>query len=126
MLLDTHILLWFLNDDSKLAATLKSLIEAEQNIYVSVVSLWEIAIKLNIQKLQLQYPFADLERLLEEQNIHIISISLADLEAYRQLPLHHRDPFDRLIISQAKNRGYSLVSQDANFKLYDVELIQTK
>ena len=124
MLLDTHILLWFLNDDSKFTTSLKARIEAEQNIYVSISSLWEIAIKLNIQKLNLQYPFAELEKLLEEQNIQIISISLTDLEAYRQLPLYHRDSFNRLIISQAKNHGYSLVSQDTNFELYDVELIQ--
>lgn len=69
MLLDTHIFLWFLNDDSKLTASLKANIEAEHNVYVSIVSLWEIAIKLNIQKSQLQYPFSELERLLEEQNI---------------------------------------------------------
>ena len=125
ILLDTHILLWYIRGDKKLTDDLRRLIEVSADtVHLSIVSLWEIAIKMNVGKLELN--FKDLEKILKAVKIDLIEITFSDLEIYKQSPLHHRDPFDRLIIAQAKNRGYSLVSQDANFNLYDIELIQTK
>ncbi len=127
ILLDTHILLWYIRGDKKLTDDLRRLIEVSADtVHLSIVSLWEIAIKMNVGKLELNCDFKDLEKILKAVKIDLIEITFSDLEIYKQSPLHHRDPFDRLIIAQAKNRGYSLVSQDANFNLYDIELIQTK
>ncbi|QHV00745.1 type II toxin-antitoxin system VapC family toxin [Synechocystis sp. CACIAM 05] len=123
MLLDTHTLLWFLDNDIKLPLHLKSLIEAKPKVYVSIVSLWEIAIKLNINKLRLNYAFTDLENLLADLNILVLNITWQHLEACRNLPLHHRDPFDRMIIAQAQQHNFSVISKDENFKKYNVNLI---
>lgn len=123
MLLETHTLLWFLDNDIKLPPNLKSLIEAKPRVYVSIVSLWEIAIKPNINKLGLNYAFVDLESLLKELNIEVLHITFQVLEAYRNLLLHHRDPFDRMIISQAQCHNLPAISKDENFKKYDINLL---
>lgn len=100
LLLDTHALLWWLNDDAKLGNHARGLIgDSENDVLVSVVSLWEITVKLRIGKLD-----ADLEEILAilpAQGFDRLDISDAHLIALAALPLHHRDPFDHLLMAQA-------------------------
>jgi PIN domain nuclease of toxin-antitoxin system len=121
MLLDTHALLWFLTNDARLPQPTQEQIETTELVDVSIASIWEIAIKLNIGKLTLNIAFEAIQTNLLDLNIEILSISFADAQTYRSLPLHHRDPFDRILIAQAMNRSLSLVSQDAQLNSYFIE-----
>ncbi|MGD1930491.1 MAG: type II toxin-antitoxin system VapC family toxin [Leptolyngbyaceae cyanobacterium] len=123
MLLDIHTLLWFLNNDAKLISSIKSTIENADYVVVSVVSLWEIAIKLSIQKLELDFAFAELPDFLIQLEIRILPLSFVDLEHYITLPLHHRDPFDRILIAQAVTNSLEIVSADTAFDAYAVRRI---
>lgn len=93
MLLDTHTLIWFLTNDARLPQPTQEQIETTELVYVSIASIWEIAIKLNIGKLSLNIAFEAIQTNLLDLNIEILSISFADTQTYRSLPLHHRDPF---------------------------------
>ena len=123
MLLDTHTLLWFLNNDSKLISTVKSDIENADQVVVSIVNLWEIAIKLSIQKLELDFALSELPDFLTQLEIRILPLTFADLERYITLPLHHRDPFDRILIAQAMTNSLEIVSADTAFDAYPVRRI---
>ena len=101
VLLDTHTFIWFVADDANLPAATKELIEVADVTFVSVVSLQEIAIKLNIGKLSLKGSFRDIEARMMETGIDNLPIIFADLVQYRHLPLHHRDPFDRILVAQS-------------------------
>ena len=87
----------------------------------SLISLWEIAIKVSIGKLELQLPFDDLPSALEVLSIEVLPLAWTDVNSYRDLPLHHRDPFDRLLVAQAMNRSLTLVSADMVFDQYPVQ-----
>ncbi|GAB4422306.1 MAG: hypothetical protein OHK0039_38230 [Bacteroidia bacterium] len=97
--------------------------DPDSHLSVSVVSLWELAIKINIGKLQLAYALDALIQSLETQGFIWCPITQADLTEYMNLPLHHRDPFDRTIIAQAIARGCTLISSDQTFKAYPVPVI---
>lgn len=123
-LLDTHALLWYLSGDENLSERCKDLIERKRNqAYLSVASIWEIAIKLNLNKLKLHQPFSQIEQGLRRFDIVTLPITFADALAYSSLPLHHRDPFDRMILSQAIANRLPIVSRDVNFDRYAVERI---
>ena len=100
-LLDTHVLIWFLDGNLRLSSRARQLVEDENNeVFVSIVSLWEIAIKNSLGKLELAQPFEQMfPRQLQENSIEILDISVEHLNAVRILPFHHRDPFDRLILA---------------------------
>jgi len=121
LLLDTHALLWFVANDTALAASARSLIENADEVLVSVASAWEIAIKVNLGKLSLDAPSA--ESFFEEQMRanSFAYLPIAPAHAFRAaaLPLHHRDPFDRLLIAQAFAEGLSLVTRE-NFAAYGI------
>jgi PIN domain nuclease of toxin-antitoxin system len=121
MLIDTHTLLWFLDDDSRLPASTKQRIENAETVLVSIVSLWEIAIKVNIGKLTLKTPFISIQQNLNTLGIDIAPITFADTETYLSLPLHHRDPFDRILIAQAISRNLVLVSRDTLLDAYPIQ-----
>src|SRR5262245_48438230 len=105
LLLDTHTSLWFFWDDPQLSPTAKALIEDPNNRkLVSVASCWEIAIKAGLGKLQLGEPSRTfLSREIARNNFEVLSITVAHATAVEHLPLHHRDPFDRLLIAQGLN-----------------------
>ena len=98
---------------------------ARENLFFSVVSLWEIAIKVNIGKLQLTSSFDEILIRLEFLKVEILPISLADAKTYIALPLstEHRDPFDRMLITQAMNRSLDVVSHDEKFDLYPIQRV---
>jgi PIN domain nuclease of toxin-antitoxin system len=120
LLLDTHTLIWFLDNDPRLPATTRTQIENTPTVFVSMASLWEIAIKANIGKLTLSAPFSTIEPNLVALGITQLPITFKDLEIYLSLPLHHRDPFDRILIAQAINYSLALVSQDTQMDAYAI------
>jgi PIN domain nuclease of toxin-antitoxin system len=123
MLLDTHTLLWFLDDDAKLCSNAKQQIEQADRTYISIISIWEIAIKIGIGKLKVEFDFKDLPQILLQLNIEILPITFADTEIYIGLPLHHRDPFDRILIAQAINYKLAIIGCDVAFDAYPVQRI---
>ena len=121
-LLDTHALLWFLKGDKKLSAKARGLIDNPGNRkFLSIASLWEIAIKVSLRKLVLDKPF---EKLFPEQlhfnRIEILDITVDSLTKLTTLPFHHRDPFDRLIIAQAIVERLPIIGVDAVFDVYGI------
>lgn len=123
LLLDTHVILWYLEDNPRLSSAMGDVLESTQNtLYLSIASLWEIAIKITIGKLNLAYSFDDLQAALIQFDIAILPIEFKDTRQYLSLPLHHRDPFDRIIISQALTHQLQIVSCDHVFVDYSVPL----
>jgi PIN domain nuclease of toxin-antitoxin system len=119
-LLDTHTFLWFVMGNPRITPKIRAQIEDNEN-FVSVVSVWEIAIKSGIGKLNLELPFDDfIDRQIAPNGIQILDIKLEHLKVVAALPLHHRDPFDRLLIAQAIVEDIVLISADSVFSLYPV------
>ncbi|TPQ50669.1 PIN domain-containing protein [Prosthecomicrobium hirschii] len=119
-LADTHILLWSLNDDRRLPSPYRRILLSDTQVFVSMASLWEIAIKASLGKLD---PIGQLPELVSRTGFDVLPIALHHIEAIRSLPLHHRDPFDRMIIAQAKHEGWPLMTADPAFRLYDVAIV---
>ena len=121
-LLDTHTLLWFISEDKKLSNRARQLIlDSSSEIFLSIASLWEIAIKVNIGKLALDQPFEQLfPKELHFHKIRILDITVDNLVRLTTLPSHHRDPFDRLIIAQALDEEIPIIGVDTRFDRYGV------
>ncbi len=120
-LLDTHAFLWFVMGNPRITDKLRAQIEDNEN-FVSIVSVWEIAIKYNIGKLNLELPFDDfIDRQIIPNGIQLLDVKLEHLKVLSTLPLHHRDPFDRLLIAQAITEDIVLISADSLFSLYPVQ-----
>lgn len=101
-LLDTHTLIWFLEGDNRLSVAANDIISnADTEIYVSIVSLWEMAIKISLGKLQLSQSLEQMIDKVGQQNITLFEVHPAHVLAVLNLPFEHRDPFDRLLIAQA-------------------------
>src|ERR1700690_3897860 len=123
LLLDTHTFLWFAADSPELSQTAKELLEDEGNdLFLSYTSLWEIGIKVSLDKLTVPQPF---ETFISDQlslnEIGLLTFSIAQISAVVTLPFHHRDPFDRLLAAQALTEDLSLVSKDRIFDEYGVK-----
>ena len=125
LLLDTHIFIWFVNDDSRLSDSLKDLIENENNFsFLSVASLWEMSIKYNLGKLTLTPSYEEfIEEQVNQGSIILLNIELEHLKINASLPFHHRDPFDRIIISQSLSESIPVVTLDSVFSQYSIALI---
>lgn len=125
VLLDTHAFLWFITSDPKLSASADRAIRTGRNrVLLSVASLWEICIKTGLGKLPIPQPLDTfLPAQLAANRIEVLPILSEHAYAVAQLPLHHRDPFDRLLIVQALAEGLPILSADAAFVSYAVELI---
>ena len=120
-LLDTHPLLWALAADERLAAWLRDDIERDASRFgVSDVSLWEIAIKRSTGRLRTP---DDLPHVVAELGFHEVKITRAQVWAVRDLPFHHPDPFDRLLVAQAQDLGVPLVTADEAMSAYDVAVL---
>ena len=124
VILDTHAFLWFVLDDPRLPRALDSVFnDPTITKALSIASLWEIVIKAQLGKLKLPMSAeAFFQAYVTERDVEVLPISLADLSAYHELPLHHRDPFDRLIIAQAQVAHRPIVTADPKFKLYPVDV----
>ena len=120
ILIDTHILLWYVEGNVKLKQNWRDILQDSHNYkVVSIVSLWEIAIKTNINKLSIEYPLDKLVPL----EFQILDIDMLHLLTYQKLPNHHKDPFDRLLIAQAQIEDLEIMTLDQNFPLYDIKLV---
>ena len=122
LLLDTHAMLWFWWADLRLSSTARSLIEdADNRKLVSIASCWEVAIKVGLRKLDLGEPSRSfLPREIARNNFELLPVGLDHATMVEELGVHHRDPFDRLLIAQAMVERLSLVSADAVFDQYGV------
>lgn len=121
LLLDTHVLLWWLVDDPRLGGQVREHIADGRNeIYVSAASSWEIAIKRRTGKLVAP---DDIDGIVEQERFLKLPISLYHGEAAGQLQDYHKDPFDRMLIAQAQAEGLTLVSADKKLSLYPVALM---
>jgi PIN domain nuclease of toxin-antitoxin system len=119
LLWDTHTFIWLILGDEKLSKQAKNEIENPENDhYLSIASLWEIGIKVKLGKLEILQPFENIINDVTKNGISILPINFNHLVENMNLDLHHRDPFDRLIISQSKAENMSLLSKDEIFDKY--------
>ena len=119
LLLDTHIVLWFFNDDNKLSKEAFDAILASKNEkYVSIVSAWELAIKLKLNKLSFDGGVSNFFTMLEENGFELLPVKKDYIKNLEILPLFHRDPFDRMLIASAVTEGMRLISTDVDIQQY--------
>ncbi|SJM94165.1 conserved hypothetical protein [Crenothrix polyspora] len=124
LLLDTHTLIWLLEGDSNLSQTAKAAIENPDNTnFVSIATVWEMAIKVSIGKLEMQAPLNMLKTLMELNGIETLPVSIEHALLVSKLPFYHKDPFDRLLIAQAINENMLLLTRDEKFSHYDVRIL---
>lgn len=118
-LIDTHVFLWFVDNSPLLSRSARTLIEDKNTeIFISIVSLWEISIKTSIKKLHIKGTFESVADDLKDNLIEILPINFAHTVENNSLPFHHRDPFDRIIIAQAIVENIDFISADAVFDDY--------
>ncbi|MFQ6042809.1 MAG: type II toxin-antitoxin system VapC family toxin [Candidatus Poribacteria bacterium] len=121
LILDTHAFIWFVNGDKNLTTKAREVIENPSNFsYISIASLWEMAIKISLGKLEIKYPFEQVLTQIYENGFEILPITFEDTLVISELPFHHRDPFDRLIVAQAMTEGMTIISKDKSFDDYKV------
>ncbi len=124
LLLDTHAFIWFVENDENLPHNLKIEIEKPTNeIYVSLVSLWEIAVKVSLNKLSMSIDIPSLINKIDACGFLILPIFSEHIVLVSSLPFHHRDPFDRMLIAQTLCEKITIVSKDGFFSEYGVELL---
>jgi PIN domain nuclease of toxin-antitoxin system len=119
LLLDTHIVLWWLADDPTLAEDIKERLDREADVHVSSASVWEVAIKQALGKLEPP----DLPEQVRDSGFRLLNITADHGIAAGRLPMHHRDPFDRVLIAQAQLEGLTLVSRDSHVQKYDIDVL---
>ncbi len=125
LLLDTHALIWFYNTDPQISVIALTSIQAPGTInLVSVASLWEIAIKVAKGKLSLSEPFHDLvQHAVHDNGFQLVPIGLDHIERLLSLPVHHKDPFDRILVAQALVENVPLVTCDQDILRYPITQI---
>ena len=121
ILLDTHALIWWLNGDNKLGVNaIKYISQPENDIYVSAATIWEMSIKQQMGKLLAP---DDIESKIKQSGFSELPISLFHGQQAGRLALHHKDPFDRMLIAQAQAEGLEILTKDENFPAYGIRLI---
>jgi PIN domain nuclease of toxin-antitoxin system len=123
-LLDTHTAIWFFNGNESLSQTATSIIrDLSNDVYISISSVWELAIKIGIGKLDFAGKAAGFVRLAEKNEIALLPITTPHLTVLESLPMIHRDPFDRLLVATAIAEQMTLITADANIARYDVSQV---
>ena len=120
LLLDTHVLLWWLADDPALSKQARTLIANEPEVFASAASAWEIAVKRALGKLEAP---EDLESALEASGIQRLPIDFEHATVAGGLPRHHDDPFDRMLVAQAQREGLTLLTSDVRISRYAVPVL---
>ncbi|MBG1241450.1 type II toxin-antitoxin system VapC family toxin [Nostoc sp. NZL] len=122
-MLDTHTFIWYVTDNSRLSNRVLELINDENNeILLSIASLWEIAIKQNLGKLSFNQPFEIfITQQLNHNYFRLLDIKISHVAVVATLTLHHRDPFDRILIAQALAENLPILSADKIFDAYPIE-----
>lgn len=124
ILIDTHVLLWHLEGDEQLSPDRRSLITDPANvIFVSIASFWEVAIKSSLGKLSLSRSISEIFAEVDSSATSLLAIEPSHTLQVYSLPFHHKDPFDRMIVAQALVDDLYLMSNDANFVDYGVDLL---
>ena len=124
-ILDTHTFIWWVDDSPKLSSKAKKIIaDMDNECFLSLVSSWEMAIKCSIEKMRLTLPVEEyIPQHMARNNFKQLPISFRHVSRVETLPLHHRDPFDRLLAVQAMTEKMRLISADPSFDLYEIERI---
>jgi PIN domain nuclease of toxin-antitoxin system len=121
LLLDTHILIWWLSQEERLSqAEIDLITDSDNFIFVSAATAWEIAVKKMIGKLEAP---DDLPAALAINNFLELPITIEHSQKLYQLPLHHNDPFDRIMVAQAMSENLTFMTRDAKIALYDIKII---
>jgi PIN domain nuclease of toxin-antitoxin system len=124
LLLDTHALVWFLNGDDKLTNKVKMAIENPNNRkIVSIASIWEIAIKISLNKFRFPKGFKYFLKMIKDNGFEILPISFNHTLVVSTLEYLHRDPFDRILIAQCKNDHLTIATKDENIQLYNIQTL---
>jgi PIN domain nuclease of toxin-antitoxin system len=128
LLLDTHVLIWWLEKNRRLGTRVKKMLEGgAARPVVSAVSIWEMAIKMALGRLEMSDPLEDwMPRLRDEWGVRELPISFAHAAAVRSLPARHSDPFDRMLVAQAQCEGLTVVTGDSAIGLYDVRVVDAE
>jgi len=123
LLLDTHTFLWWISEPEKLSRRALELCQDTENILVlSAASIWEMQIKVQLGKLQIKMPLAELIHEQQENGIEVLPVEASHIFAVETLPNHHKDPFDRLLVAQAIVEGAILISADPLITQYPVKV----
>ena len=124
-LLDTHAMLWWLGNDPRMSAFAQETIaDGRTRLVWSMASSWEIAIKVAIGKLALERPLTELfSEIVSRQGVELLPITHGHCALLGELPLEHRDPFDRMLVAQAQAERLSILSADPKLSRYDVEVL---
>jgi PIN domain nuclease of toxin-antitoxin system len=120
LLLDTHVVLWWLTDDPTLTEDIKTMLDHEPGIYVSPATVWEVAIKQAVGKL---LEPADLPERVRDSGFIELPIKFEHAIVAGRLPMIHRDPFDRMLVAQARCEDLMLVTRDTDIQQYDVSIL---
>ncbi|MGN6531101.1 MAG: type II toxin-antitoxin system VapC family toxin [Ginsengibacter sp.] len=124
LLLDTHAFIWFMDgDDSMPERSINAIKDIRNGCFVSAASLWEIAIKLSLKKIELKSGFNKINNFISDNEIGILSITFIHLQKLLTLPFYHRDPFDRIIISQGLSENFTIVTKDKEFENYTTAIL---
>jgi PIN domain nuclease of toxin-antitoxin system len=123
LLIDTHILIWFITEHPQLTNKSKTLIENSQSCFISVASLWEIGIKMSLGKLELRITLDELVKIILESGFAILPINQIHVIKNSELNFFHKDPFDRILIAQALIEDLEIITSDTTFLNYPVNTI---
>jgi len=124
LLIDTHAMLWFMGGDPRISSVARKAIEDPDSVnYISMASWWEIAIKCSLKKLKLDDPLDVFMSQCADEGFRVLPIEAHHLSALIELPSHHRDPFDRLIICQATLEDMPVCTSDRNFLRYTTRVV---
>jgi PIN domain nuclease of toxin-antitoxin system len=124
VLLDTHALLWFAADDPRLSRKAVATLEQDDTeLYISVASVWEMAIKVSVGRLRLPDSVEHYVAAKLDEGYRLLPVDWVDAAGVERLPWHHRDPFDRILASQALAREIPIVTRDRVFRKYRVQTI---
>ena len=122
-LIDTHVLIWYLNGDDALPEKYAALmLEPQNELYVSIVSIWELTIKMSLKKLECDKNIQEIEEYILSKDYEVMNVSFGHLKTLFDLPKIHGDPFDRLLIAQAISEGLNILSADKQFQAYPVQV----
>jgi len=123
-LLDTHTVIWHSTDDSRLSDQALGIIESDHSLWVSYVSIWEMAIKIQRGRLELKMSLeAFVDDVVSKNEYNLLEINQGSLFLLASLPYHHKDPFDRLLITQAMDEQMTIVTKDLAFQDYEVATV---
>lgn len=127
LLLDTHTFIWFIDGDTKIPDyTKKLIINTSNHCYLSIASLWEIAIKKSLNRIELKGPFSKIPDFLIKNDIQLLLVNFEHIQNLLKLKYHHRDPFDRIIIAQGLFENFTILTKDEIFKEYTSNIIWNK